>query len=224
MLCPVDPWGNESGIGVEPTVQIDIPGLVKYLKIYQEGPMVVEALRRRTMIHWLYPEKDPLSNQVLGAYKKIAELLDTPTSILDVGCMCGYFKHYLDLHAPYHFRYIGIDRWPEAIQVAKEFFPRDDFRVLDILFEDGLFSPNTIDYVCVNNINFGKDVPKVIEKAVYVARKAAIFGMPKHCPNHFEIAKELGFENVEQFDCGESTVVKVNVNGNNHIRAASDGM
>lgn len=220
----MDPKGNGTRQDMGPAFSVDIKALVKYLKMNFDGVEVVEALRRRTMIEWLYPELDPLSRQVLHAYQTISELLVLPFSILDVGCMCGYFKHYLDLRTRYTFRYRGIDRWPEAIQVAKEFFPHEDFIVMDFLEED--IPSNSLhgkyDYVCVNNIQFGKDIPKIIKKAVSLSERAAIFGMPKHCGDYFSAAKSLGFNDVDQFDCGESTVVKVNVNGNNDLCRTSD--
>jgi SAM-dependent methyltransferase len=194
-----------------------IKNLVQYLKHNFNGPDVVEALRYRTMIHWLNPELDPLSRQILGAYKKISELVELPFIMLDVGCMCGFFKHYLDQRTEYPFRYLGIDRWPESIQVAKEFSPHTDFAILDFLQDDPLFYIRGFDYVVVNNIQFGKDVPVVIQKAASLASRAAIFGMPKHCGDYYSAAKGLGFRDVEEFDCGETTVVKVNVNGTHDL-------
>lgn len=201
-----------SGKGLGPTFSIG--PLVQYLKTNFDGPEVVEALRYRTMIHWLHPEQDPLARQVLGAYEKISQLVKLPFSLLDVGCMCGFFKHYLDQRTDYPFRYVGIDRWPEAIEVANEFFPHDDFRVKDFMIDT--FPMRKFDYVCVNNILF-KDIPGVIKAAMSLAERAAIFGMPKHCGDYYSAAKDLGFD-AEQFDCGESTVVKVNVNGDHDLR------
>jgi len=168
------------------------------------------------MIHYLYPEIDPLSRQVLGAYEKISELVELPFSMLDIGCMCGFLKHYLDQRMEYSFRYYGVDRWPEAIQVAEEFHPYVHFNV-DVLGNTG----GEFDYVCVNNIQF-QNISEVIRKASSIALRAVLFGMPKHCGGYYETAKELGFD-AEEYDCGESTLVKVNVNGSADIRRTPDG-
>jgi SAM-dependent methyltransferase len=180
--------------------------LVNYLKRNFDGPDVVAALRHRAILHWLYPEVDPLSNQILGSYKKISELVELPFNMLDVGCMSGFLKHYLDQRTEYPFRYIGIDKWPEAIEVAKEFFPHTEFHVKDIL-EDEI--EGTFSYVCLTNIAFGKKAPDVVRKLAPLAEKALFIAMPQNCGDYLTTAKEYG--ECEVFDCGASTLIKVNI-------------
>lgn len=189
-------------------VVISIPRLVQYLKHNFDGPEVVEALRQRALIHWLYPEKDPLANQIIGSYQKISELVELPFNMLDVGCMSGFLKHYLEQRVQYAFRYIGIDRWPEAIKVAKELFPHAEFLVKDIL-EDPIQSLGTFDYVVVANIAFREKAPDVVKTLAPIATKALFIAMPQNCGDYLTTAKKYG--ECEVFDCGKSTLIKVNI-------------
>jgi len=113
---------------------------------------------------------------------------------------------------------IGRELFKHKVQICGS---HADFRVQDIMETQ---FPMIYDYVCVNNIDFRDKAPEVVSRAVTTAKKAAIFGMPKHCPDHYKIAKDLGYKNVEFFDCGESTVTKVNVNGYHDLCGASDSM
>ena len=202
---------------------VDIKQIRKYLKHNFSGPDAVNALRQRTMVHWLYPEIDPLSRQTLGAYEKISELLNIPSNfnMLDVGCMCGFLKHYLDQRIKYNFGYVGIDRWPEAIDVAKEFLPKDNFLVRDFVTEE---IEGSFDYVVMANILFKENLTEIFRKSIMLSRKAFIFSIPVHGENLTQTgilrteniivallscANILGFK-AEQFECGESVLIKVN--------------
>jgi SAM-dependent methyltransferase len=146
---------------------------------------------------------------------------EVPSTVFDAGCMCGYFKHFLDVNCAYKpTYYLGVDRWPEAIEVAREFLPNDWFMEADFLSTP--FS-GRYDYVCVNNINFGSDLDQVIRKAFGLAKKSVLLGMPKHCPDATGLARELGFI-AEHFDCGQSVVTRIEVkqNGPDNVCGVTD--
>jgi len=187
-------------------VVISTSRLVRFLKHNFDGPQVVEALRQRALLHWLYPEIDPLMNQIIGSYQKISELVELPFNMLDAGCMSGFLKHYLEQRTQYAFRYVGIDRWPEAIAVAKELYPHTEFHVKDLFDAEGSFT-----YVVVSNIAFRDKAPDVVRKLAPLAEKALFIAMPQNCGDYLTTAKEYG--ECEVFDCGKSTLIKVNMNG-----------
>lgn len=91
--------------------------LVTYLKKLPSGPVAVQAIKMRTRKYL----EDPMATRVLS-------LVPDRTDVLDVGCHGGWL--YAHLGSPKE--YIGIDRWPEAIQAAKELFPEGDFRVCSL--------------------------------------------------------------------------------------------
>ena len=198
--------------------QIDVRAIELFLKKHQEGEDVKEALRWRTMIHWLKPEADRLSGRMLPVYKELIGHLEWPFSILDVGCMAGWLKHFIAPHFEKPFNYVGIDQWQEALDVAKEFDPYIEVYKKDIL-TDEILGPLGADfdarykYTWCSNIQFGADAPKVIQKMMDITEKYAFFGMPNYCGDYAAMAEELGFK-TETYDCGEAhgsqqTLVKV---------------
>ena len=210
------------------SLQIDVSALEQFLKANSEGEEVVKALRYRTMIHWLHPELDRLSNRMLPVYTEVLNHLQPPFSIIDVGCMCGWLKHFIAQEFKV-FNYVGCDIWEEALTVAKEFDPSIS------VYQRGVFdhlpgplgeNPDPVfDYAWISNIQFGDDAPRVIEKLVGVARKKAFFGMPDYCGDYAEMADKLGFTGIKKIDCGEahgSRQSLVIVNGNHDIRGTSD--
>ena len=201
-----------------PSISIDVRGIELFLKQNQHGPEVLEALRYRTMVHWLRPELDRLSARMLPVYTEIAGHLEWPFSILDVGCMTGWLKHFLSQRFEKPFNYVGIDNWDEALMVAKEFDPYINVHKADIL-EDEIPGPlgpgftSDYKYAWCSNIQFGKLAPQVIQKMMDHTQDCAFFGMPDYCGDYSEMAKELGF-NTETYDCGvahgsHQTLVKV---------------
>jgi SAM-dependent methyltransferase len=204
----MDPGGNKERAGLEPSFQINVKALETFLKQHHEGEEVVKALRYRTMIHWLNPELDRLSSRMLPVYSALIGHLEWPFKFLDVGCMCGWLKHFIEQRFDKPFRYIGIDSWREALLVAKEFSPRIETHQMDILTEDiGTILENDelkFDYSWVSNIQFGKNSHKVMEKMMEHTSRAGFFGMPDYCGDYAQIAKELGFTNIQTVDCGEA--------------------
>jgi len=160
------------------------------------------------MIHWLTPEKDRLSARMLPVYTELMGHIEWPFSILDVGCMCGWLKHFIAQRLKKPFQYVGIDKWPEALEVAKEFDPYIETYNLDIL-EDEIPGPlgegfrPLYKYVWCSNIQFGEDAPKVVERIMSITEEKAFFGMPDYCGDYEQMAKDLGF-NAESIDCGSA--------------------
>jgi hypothetical protein len=80
----------------------------------------------------------------------------------------------------------------------------------------------------MTNLLLHNDVKQIFEKAIRLARKAFIFSIPVRGQrlNQLGVARtismidtllSLGLQ-TEQFDCGQSILIKVNTDGNNHIR------
>lgn len=138
------------------------------------GPEAKPYLRRRLQIHLEDPAQDPLSAQVWDSYNQVLPLLKEPFSILDCGCMSGFFYHHLKKHKK-DFQYTGIDRWREAIEVGKEFAPEADLRVADFLtFHGGVF-----DYIWVSNIPWsGNQFELARMNLTPLARRALIVAHP----------------------------------------------
>lgn len=214
----MDPGRDERRESVASTISINVKGLERFLKENQTGDGVKEALRYRTMIHWLRPELDRLSNRMLPVYKELTRHLEWPFSILDVGCMCGWLKHFVWLELGKPLNYTGIDVWDEALEVARQFDPDIKVHKADILTDDipgplGEGFTKTYNYTVCNNIQFGPAAPTVIERMMAITSNAAFFGMPDYCGDYERMAKDLGF-NAESFNCGTvhgstQTLVKV---------------
>lgn len=204
----MDSRGNEEGSHLEPLVQIDVRKIEQFLKQTQSGEEAKQALRYRTMVHWLHPELDRLSSRMLPVYTELLGHLKWPFSILDVGCMTAWLHHFLAVRTPRPFKYTGVDVWPEALDVAREFQPYIDVRPCDVLKED-LPTPHgdgfteQFKYTWCSNIQFGKEAPVVIRKLVEKAYDSAFFGMPDYCGDYAKMASDMGYK-TETYDCGEA--------------------
>ncbi len=182
-------------------VQFDVDSLVQYLKHFNDGPDVVQALKIRAAIHFIDPTLDPLSERMLEAYQKFSEMIEPGSSVLDAGCMSGYLNHFLKKRVDC--TYVGIDSWEEALEVARDFQPGIDVRKCDLL-KDELpeFSiwPNGrqvkgFDYVWLSNIKFD-DNQKVVDRLLPLARRALVIAQPPWC----------GEWPGEQIPCGKTTL------------------
>ena len=93
-------------------------------------------------------------------FKAIQEIgINSNDSILDVGCGFGDLLQYLNSTIDYKGAYTGVDIMEEFINVCKEFYPLDDFRVLDILDKNNSIEEKW-DYVVLSgtlNINVGEN-------------------------------------------------------------------
>lgn len=158
---------------LETSVQ-EVERIRSLLKHGREGPEVIAALRRRLEIHLVDPMMDPLSRQVWEAYLKLPDMLEEPFSILDAGCLSGFLYHHLKRYKK-DFTYTGIDVWPAAIMVAKEYAPGVDFRIADFLS----FSDKPFDYVWCCNIKWdGSSLARARKNLIPLAKKKCIFVHP----------------------------------------------
>lgn len=109
--------------------------IVKALKGIQppSGEEAKKNLRIRMSAQLADIESDPMTKRLLPALEHCKARLKG--SVLDVGCYTGLLYHYLGKPEGY----TGIDVWPEAINVAKEFAPEADFRVADAFEFDGRY-------------------------------------------------------------------------------------
>lgn len=95
-----------------------------FLKTVPTGEPAREALRRRLDLQLVDLTLDPMTAQIMEVLKETT----FEGRILDVGCYSGWLYHYLGKPAGY----TGIDRWLEAIEVAKEYAPEADFRHISL--------------------------------------------------------------------------------------------
>jgi SAM-dependent methyltransferase len=161
---------------------LDIQQVRKFLKKNFHGPEVLEALRFRLMVHLEDPTQDPLSNQVWLGYQELSKLIKPPCSILDAGCMSGFLYHHLKKSLT-DFTYVGVDRWEEALEVAREFAPDVEFRPGNL--ETDFFG--YYDYVVCSNIPWQAcNKEKAVENLSRQARKMLIFIHPGNVVETFE--------------------------------------
>jgi SAM-dependent methyltransferase len=161
---------------------MDIQSVRMFLKKNFDGEEAKEALRFRLRTHLQDPRLDPLSNQVWGAYQQLPELIKTPCTILDAGCMSGFLYHHLKRHMK-DFTYTGVDRWKEALEVGREFAPGVEFIQGDL--ETGDFG--RFDYVICSNIPWHKgNCEKASDNLWRQTRKMMIFIHPGNRLDRFE--------------------------------------
>jgi SAM-dependent methyltransferase len=126
---------------------MNIEEVRQLLKRKFEGPDVLEALRFRLEVHLEDPTRDPLSAQVWAAYLELPSLLKEPFTLLDAGCMSGFLYHHLKRYFN-DFTYVGMDRWPQALQIGKEYAPGVKFIEADFTQD----SIGEFDYIVLSNI------------------------------------------------------------------------
>lgn len=169
--CPV------GSFGVVPEYLRDIQATRLFLKKNFDGPEVVKALRFRLGVHLDDPTRDPLSNQVWESYLRLPKHMEEPFSFLDCGCMSGFMYHHLKKYFK-DFTYTGLDRWPEALQVGREFAPEANFIQGDFETEPVYGS---YDYVLISNIPFKtqRDLNAAASKMFQNARRMLFMILPK---------------------------------------------
>ena len=139
------------------------------------------------MIHYLKPELDALSARMLKPYAVLRDTVSEPFSLLDAGCMCGYLNHFLRQKLS-RFTYVGIDKWEEALQVAREFQPGIDVRECDLLTGDlpkFSWTPQSrqlagFDYVWCSNIAWNGNEEAIVKRLLPLARRACFFAQPDY--------------------------------------------
>jgi len=209
--------------------QINIKNIVQYLKkSYPEtNNWTRGALMHRTALHYLSPRSDPMLDQVYDAYEKLAEELnkEKPRLILDLCCMCGYLKYFLELNTDISFSYTGIDNWQAAIDVARRWHPRTHFMTFDVL-DPRDWQRHHQGYVGSYDVAVITNVSLPAEAVINAAKKYApvlYAGMPKNrgCDDFAEAAKKMELQH-QFWDCGKSTLTRIILDGNYDIRGASD--
>jgi SAM-dependent methyltransferase len=155
----------------------DISATRLFLKKNFDGPEVVKALRFRLETHLEDPTQDPLSNQVWAAYLRLPRHMEEPFSFLDCGCMSGFMYHHLKKYFK-DFSYTGVDRWPEALQVGREYAPEVEFIQAD--FETDQIE-RKFDYVLMSNIPFKsqRQIDLAVFKMVQNAKKTLFVILPR---------------------------------------------
>ena len=122
--------------------------LIRFLKTLPSGQEAVEAIRKRTILQLENPNNDPMVERIFGRINEVKG------QVLDIGCYSGWLYHYLGKPKGY----IGIDIWPEMIQVAKEFFPEGDFRCMHAMdWKD------PVEFVWCSQLSFGNRTPEVVK-------------------------------------------------------------
>lgn len=135
--------------------------VVTALKKIPNGKKGRKLLRMRMLQQLEDPEGDPLTKRLLPPIEFCRAGLKG--RILDVGCYTGFLYHYLGKPEGY----TGIDIWPEAIEIAKEFAPEADFRL-----EDGFKVEGYWDVLWCSQIVWGqRRVVEAIEKMKHLASR-----------------------------------------------------
>ncbi len=115
----------------------------------------------------------------LARFRVLREIgIENHTTVLDVGCGFGDFKHYLDkqqLEVDYH----GIDVSPELIELARAHTPSGKFHCGDIFEYDP--DSESVDFVIISGVlaepmgDQGYYVQRLIQRCYKVCRKGVAF-------------------------------------------------
>lgn len=124
------------------------------------GLAVLELLRSRLRQQIAEPKTDKLTAAVIHGLWAVLPTFNG--TLLDVGCHAGWLYHFVKAKVDYH----GIDNYPEAIKVAKEFFPAERFSV-----EDLLESKRTADIVWATQLHPEINVVKILPKLSGMAKR-----------------------------------------------------
>ena len=159
--------------------------IIDNLKASPIGKKARRFLRERMKIQLEDLKLDPMTariEQVLQVYSNRLQ-----GNILDVGCYTGFLYHYLGKPNGY----TGIDIWPDAIDVAREFAPEADFRVADALKFSGWF-----DSLWCSQIIWGENTKEAVEKICRLA-KCSVFVLTNQDANRITgRIEKLGSMNV----------------------------
>jgi SAM-dependent methyltransferase len=163
----------------------DIESVITDLKKRPSGEEAKNLLRIRMKAALERLEADKMTHRMIHAATYCNDQL-FGKSVLDVGCYTGYLYHWLGKPK----NYTGIDTWPEAIEVAKEFAPEGDFRVADVRMFEGKY-----DVVWASQVLWSKTIG--IQNAVEAAKKLAktlvfVLASDDYDRREWRLHKELG--------------------------------
>lgn len=120
-------------------------------------------------------------------------LIKDGTTLLDLGCGCGDFYHYLRFyHSP--LIYLGIDLSANMIVSAQRAYPKGNFRCSDI---DSISKSHSFDIVIacgVFNLRLNNHLTYVknqLDKMIQKAKKQIIFNVLSNKTNSFSRSKEF---------------------------------
>lgn len=82
----------------------------------------------------------------------IREQDGTPLVLCDLGCGTGELLSYIKQKHLTHIRYIGIDRSPIALEIARRMHPEAKFEEADVLAPDAELDDLTADYIILNGM------------------------------------------------------------------------
>jgi SAM-dependent methyltransferase len=127
------------------------------------------------------PEEQDLLPSIgarLGGYSPSRFLDCCPTLIglrlLDIGCGCGRFSVRIK---PLGIEYTGIDPAEGMIELARKFYPQEDFHLLDVESLPFAFQPATFHvFVAVNSLVFipGERMTSTLRKLRSVLKEGAV--------------------------------------------------
>jgi SAM-dependent methyltransferase len=81
----------------------------------------------------------------------IVRELDTPLTILDLGCGLGHLIDFMESREEYrHLRYVGLDISPKYLAAARARQPQHEFVLMDVLDADEALP--VFDYVVLNGV------------------------------------------------------------------------
>ena len=107
--------------------------LYKIEKYKTPKEKIKEMLRVRMGFQIRNPMSDPMTSKIIKTVEDNRQHL--VGKILDVGCYTGALYHWLGKPPGY----VGLDKWQEAIDVAKEFAPEATFICSDVMDIDGSY-------------------------------------------------------------------------------------
>ena len=129
------------------------------LKKKPGGPKAEELLRHR--MRYQLAGEDRMVERIRENIERFKRIFSG--TVLDVGCYTGYLYHALGKPDGY----TGLDNWPEAIKVAKEFAPEANFICADVTTDE----LGSYDYVwCSQTIENGGLSIEFVEKVRKAAR------------------------------------------------------
>lgn len=116
--------------------------------------------------------------------------------------MSGFMYHFLRRHFA-DFTYTGVDRWPPALEVAREAAPDATFIESDLLTLS--MPPRSFDYVWCSNLPWRNDLEAWAIRILEPMARRAFFFVVTHGNGNPE--RHLPY--AERVDCGESIMYVV---------------
>lgn len=130
----------------------------------------------------------------------VREQDEEPLVVCELGCGTGELLSYIKQKHLNHIRYTGVDRSPDALEIARRIHPEANFVQVDVLALESDLDDLAADYVIANGpFTVGGELTEVIARIWPLARRGLAFnvtsaepaaGAPFHLPMD-EIARVL---------------------------------